>query len=331
MVGRNQHGQIVTGDSWTSGFVVCWWVEGFRGDRGQNNVYKMMSKNHDTDSSGMGGYDLIITKYQKMPIITSVPVTHFSQAAFHRVDSVVTGLAFDIQNELGRFLGEELYQAELVRRLRLGGFDAEPEMKIIVRHGGFEKHYFVDILVDAGVIVETKAVESIGSSHRAQLINYLYLCDLNHGTLLNFRTSRVQKVFVSTHWNSETRKIVKLDLEQWSPLTERCDLLKRSLTESLAEFGLGLDVVLYRDLITHCLEGVSIVTGETEVFSGGVILGTQKVHLLSPDVAFSITASSQGSQNIREHQRRFLSHTALKAIQWINLTHKAVTLTTIRG
>jgi GxxExxY protein len=278
----------------------------------------------------MGGYDLNITKYQKMPVITSVPVTHFSQATFHRVDSVVTGLAFDIQNELGRFLGEELYQAELVRRLRLGGFNAEPEMKISVVHGGFEKQYLIDILVGGGVIVETKAVETIGPSHRAQLLNYLYLCNLNHGTLLNFRTSRVQKEFVSTQWNSETRKIVKLDLEHWSPMTERCDLLKRSLTEALAEFGLGLDVVLYKDLITHCLGGISVVVGETEVVSGGVILGTQKVHLLSPDVAFSITASNHGSQNIREHQQRFLSHTALKAIQWINLTHEVVTFTSIR-
>lgn len=278
----------------------------------------------------MGCYDLIITKYQKIPVITSAPVTHFSQAAFHEVDSEVTGLAFDIQNELGRFLGEKLYQAELVRRLRLGGFDAEPEMKIIVRHGGFEKHYLVDILVDAGVIVETKAVESIGPSHRSQLMNYLYLCDLNHGTLLNFRKSRVQKEFVSTQWNSQTRKIVKLDLEHWSTITERCDLLKKSLEEALAEFGLGLDVVLYRDLITHCLGGVSIVVGETEVVSGGVIIGTQKMHLLSPDVAFSITASNHGSESIRDHQRRFLSHTALKDIQWINLTHEAVTFTTIR-
>ncbi len=265
-----------------------------------------------------------------MPIITSVPITQFSQAAFHRVDSVVTGLAFDIQNELGRFLGEELYQAELVRRLRLGGFDAEPEMKIIVRHGSFEKHYLVDILVDGGVIVETKAVESIGSSHRAQVMNYLYLCDLNHGTLLNFRTSRVQKEFVSTQWNSETRKIVKLDLEQWSPMTGKCDLLKRLLTLALAEFGLGLDLAIYRDLITHGLGGVSIVAGETEVFSGGVILGTQKVLLLCADVTFSITASNHGSQNIREHQQRFLSHTTLKAIQWINITHDVVTFTSIR-
>jgi GxxExxY protein len=289
----------------------------------------MMNRNHDSERRA-GWRQREHYELPEMPIITSVPITHFSQAAFHQVDSVVTGLAFDIHNELGRFLGEDLYQAELVRRLRHGGFNAEPEMKISVRHGGFEKHYLIDILVDGGVIVETKAVEAIGPSHRAQLLNYLYLCNLNHGTLLNFRTSRVQKEFVSTQWSFEIRKIVKLDLEHWSPMTERCDLLKRSLTETLAEFGLGLDVVLYKDLITHCLGGISMVVGETEVVSGGVFLGTQKVHLLNPNVAFSITASNHGSKSIREHQRRFLSHTTLKAIQWINLTHEAVTFTTIR-
>jgi GxxExxY protein len=51
-------------------------------------------------------------------------------------------------------------------------------MKISVTYGGFEKHYLIDILVDGGVIVETKAVETIGPSHRAQLLNYLYLCNL---------------------------------------------------------------------------------------------------------------------------------------------------------
>lgn len=129
-----------------------------------------------------------------MPITTSVPIKVFDQEEFHAVDKVARGLAFDMHNEMGRYLDERLYQAELTARLKNRGFEVAREMKITLSLDGFEKEYFVDLLVDGGVIIETKTAESLTPAHRAQVLNYLYLCGLFHGALLNFRMERVQSV-----------------------------------------------------------------------------------------------------------------------------------------
>lgn len=72
-----------------------------------------------------------------MPITTSLPVRAFDQESFHRIDRQVTGRAFDIHNQLGRFLDERLYQAEMKRRLIADGFDVASEMQITVACDGF--------------------------------------------------------------------------------------------------------------------------------------------------------------------------------------------------
>ena len=51
-----------------------------------------------------------------MPITSSVPIKQFDQPSFHAVDEVVTGIAFDVHNEFGRYLDERLYQTELDER-----------------------------------------------------------------------------------------------------------------------------------------------------------------------------------------------------------------------
>ncbi len=56
-----------------------------------------------------------------MPIWTSSPIKIIDQETFHQIDRKVTGLAFDIHNEFGRYLDEEFYQAELARRCQRAG------------------------------------------------------------------------------------------------------------------------------------------------------------------------------------------------------------------
>ncbi len=82
----------------------------------------------------------------------------------------MTGLAFDIHNEFGRYLDESLYQAELTRRCRDRGLDVEPEMQIDVSLEDFKKSYFADHLINGGVIVEGKAVSALNSAHKGQTL-----------------------------------------------------------------------------------------------------------------------------------------------------------------
>lgn len=151
-----------------------------------------------------------------MPIHTAVPIQIFDQDKFHQIDRQVTGLAFDIHNESGRYLDEGLYQSELVRRCVAVGLEIKSEFQIRVCLDDFRKDYFADLLVNHGVIIEIKAVEGLSPAHRGQTLNCLFLCALHHGTLLNFRTERVQHEFVSSRLTSADRLRFEVDLNRWN-------------------------------------------------------------------------------------------------------------------
>ena len=67
-----------------------------------------------------------------MPILTAVPIKAISQDEFHQIDRRVTGLAFEIHNEFGRYLDERLYRGELNRRCQRAGLRIEPEMRMTI-------------------------------------------------------------------------------------------------------------------------------------------------------------------------------------------------------
>ena len=106
-----------------------------------------------------------------MPIYISTPISVIDQEAFHAIDKVVTGFAFSVHNEFGRYLDERLYQNELADRLAQR-FRVLRELKKSVRLGAFSKEYHADFLLDDGVIVETKAAEALTNAHKAQVLNY---------------------------------------------------------------------------------------------------------------------------------------------------------------
>lgn len=264
-----------------------------------------------------------------MPIFTSVPIVVFDQESFHAMDKVLTGCAFDIHNEMGRYLDERLYQAEIAARLQDQKLFPLREMKITVTLDDFTRVYYVDVLIRGGVIVEIKTAETLTAAHRAQVLNYLYLCGLHHATLLNFRTARVQHEFVSTHLTPTLRREVSWDLNTWKPLCPGCKTLYCILQRVLADWGSRLDPTLYRDAITHFLGGETNVIREVDIASAHGIIGKQKVHALAPDVGFSLTASVHHPEVVQEHHRRFLQHTPLRAIQWVNLNRQTVRLHTL--
>ena len=265
-----------------------------------------------------------------MPISTSSPIAVFDQESFHAVDKVVTGCAFDIHNEMGRYLDERIFQAELAARLSDKKLSVVREMKIALTLDSFARDYFVDLLINGGVIIETKAAETLTPAHRAQVLNYLYLCGLHHATLLNFRPERVQHEFVSTNLTPALRRQISWDLNGWQPLCNGCETLHDVLRRALADWGSGFDPTLYRDAITHFLGGETKVIRDVAIDSTHGKIGMQKMHLLADDVAFSVTASVHRPDAVAEHQRRFLHHTRLRAIQWVNLNRQTVSLKTIR-
>lgn len=264
-----------------------------------------------------------------MPIFTSAPITVFDQPSFHLVDEVVTGIAHDVHNQFGRYLDEQLYQTELAYRLRAKGFEVVREMKITLTLDGFTKDYYIDFLINGGVIIETKTAETLTAAHKAQVLNYIFLCGLHHATLLNFRPERVQHEFVSTQLTPADRHLISWTTTKWKPMSAACEVLQKTLNHALTDWGSCLDPNLYRDVITHFLGGEEKVVHEIELRSKYGSLGMQKVHHLTNDIAFSVTSSVHRPDIVLEHHTRFLRHTSLHAIQWINLNRQRITLHTI--
>lgn len=121
---------------------------------------------------------------------------------FGDIAYVVMQHVFAIHNEIGRFFDEEIYKLEPAQRMP--GIRLEEPVE--VTFGSFRKTYFLDVLVAAGGLFEFKAVETLVARHRAQLLNYLLLCDLAHGKLINVRTEGVQHEFVNTLWYAADRR-----------------------------------------------------------------------------------------------------------------------------
>jgi hypothetical protein len=120
------------------------------------------------------------------------------------------------------------------------------------------------------------------------------------------------------------------DLTHWEPFCAACETLKTVLTRALGDWGTRLDPLAYRDVVTHFLGGELTVVKEIEVRSEHGVLGRQKMRLLSEDIAFSITSAIHRPAAVLEHRRRFLQHTNLRAIQWINLDGQKATFHTLQ-
>src|SRR5437763_13345647 len=120
-----------------------------------------------------------------MPITSPVPSNPITQQEFAQLDYIGMRHAFECQNQLGRLCDELIYQNDLAARLRAAGLPVRNEVPITVTCRDFTKAYSLDLVVaDAGVY-ELKAALGLIGEHEAQLLNYLFLREANHGKLIN--------------------------------------------------------------------------------------------------------------------------------------------------
>jgi hypothetical protein len=97
----------------------------------------------------------------------------------------------------------------------------------------------------------------------------------------------------------------------------------------LGDWGTGLDVALYEEAAA-CLSGHGDREAEVEVRAGPRLLGTQRMRLVAPDLATRVTALAPNLlSDFEVHLSRFLDHTSLRAVQWINLGREVVQFKTV--
>lgn len=94
-------------------------------------------------------------------------------------------------------------------------------------------------------------------------------------------------------------------------------------------FSIHKDFGRFYDAINYFRGGEDKVVKRIEIVNDSRILGTQRVHLLNSKIAFKISAVTKAMSFYEQNLQRFISHTTLKAIQWINFNHDKIVFTTI--
>lgn len=142
-----------------------------------------------------------------MPTTLPCPIRRLSQREFGELAFEVMRHVYAIHNEIGRFFDENIYKRERARRVG----DVRLEAPVVVTFDSFQKRYFLDVLVSDAGVFEFKASQALAPSHRAQLLQYLLLCDVAHGKVINVRPKTVQHEFVNTHWRHADR--IRFDVQ----------------------------------------------------------------------------------------------------------------------
>ncbi len=261
-----------------------------------------------------------------MPIECSEALAPINQEDFHRIDRNVMGLAFAIHNSMGRFFDENIYQSELATACLRLGIEARREVEIRVTHGDFSKPYFLDILLGGGCVYELKNTASLDRAHDRQLIHYLLLAGLNHGKLINFRPASVESRFISTRLKPEDRMDFTMDTRHWQ---RNGTNLKECLCALMEDWGTFLEADLYRQALVHMTSKAGGGLQPVPIMSEGRILGHQQFNLLNPDCAWHLSAVHENLPSYETHIKRMLTHTPLKALQWININQRSICLKTL--
>lgn len=257
----------------------------------------------------------------KLPIqFRRLSYEEFAKAAYEVMEAV-----FAAHNDLGRLFDEVVYRDEIARRLE----GARVEVPIEVSFEDFRKTYYLDLLWADGAIFEFKAVEKLVDRHRAQMLNYLLLVDSPHGKLVNLRPESVEHEFVNAALTRADRICFAVEDDGFAEIGDGSPGLRELLVPMLRDWGVGLDSNLYEEALTHFLGGEDRVLRPIEIRVGNKLFG-QVMRAVTPNAGFKVTTLGEGKSRYEGHLRRFLAHTSLESMQWINIGRKVVSFKTIK-
>ena len=106
----------------------------------------------------------------------------------------IIGVAMEVHRELGCGFLEVPYQEALARELseKAIPFAREVSLPIFYKGRPLDCLYRADFICFGAVIVELKAIKTIGPVEEAQLLNYLKATGHERGLLLNFGAASLQ-------------------------------------------------------------------------------------------------------------------------------------------
>jgi len=98
------------------------------------------------------------------------------------------GAAFEVYNEQGYGLAEDIYQESLEIELGLRDIPNQSKQELTTFYKGrpLKKRYVPDLVVYGSIVVELKAVSELLPEHEAQVFNYMRIARMSVGYLINF-------------------------------------------------------------------------------------------------------------------------------------------------
>jgi GxxExxY protein len=100
----------------------------------------------------------------------------------------IIGAALEVHNQLGHGFLEAVYHEALAVELTTRAIPFTDEVKLPIHYKDtlLECTYKADFICHGDIIVETKALATIGSIEQAQVLNYLKATGYSLGLILNF-------------------------------------------------------------------------------------------------------------------------------------------------
>ena len=98
------------------------------------------------------------------------------------------GAAFEVYNQLGSGMAEEVYQQSLEIELLMRGipFQTKCALQVFYKDRLLDTCYRPDFVAFDAIVVELKATSDLVPDHEAQLFNYMRIARQHVGYLLNF-------------------------------------------------------------------------------------------------------------------------------------------------
>ena len=106
----------------------------------------------------------------------------------NKLSSKIISAAIEVHKAIGPGLLESAYEECLCHELHLReiSFERQKPLPLIYKGNSLDCGYRLDVVVENTIILELKSCEKFEPIHKAQLLTYLKLSNLNLGLLLDF-------------------------------------------------------------------------------------------------------------------------------------------------
>lgn len=246
---------------------------------------------------------------------------------FHELDYRIMKHAFEIHNRMGNFHDEEVYKNELFHLIQQDGITVQKEVPLSIEFRSFKKTYFMDLLIESNHVYELKALLNLTNQCRSQTINYQLIAEKPYGKLINFGGQSVEHEFVTSILTKNERQTFEVNQTNWDEARDVNQQFYALANDLIGDWGTRLDPGLYSDALLELMPDAK--KDRIEIISDNRPVGSKLVQLLKPGIAFKLTTSKK-PKPLEVQFQKFINHTRLKALFWINLNQDQISFHTLR-